>query len=169
MKQRPERKYSLGLRSMCGACSGVSSQCSSRRSSQNGSQPTLASRKRDAQLGEAVQDAADGERHHREHLPDGVREGVDLEARLEAIDADRHLVDRLAAAVDADGDVEALGLAPDDVEARVVEVLVAHVLRRDHADHAELGDRAAQLGGRRVGIDHRQLGDRHEPLRARSG
>src|SRR3989442_2774014 len=45
MKQRPERKYSLGLRSMRGACSGVSSQCSSRRSSQKGSQPTPASRK----------------------------------------------------------------------------------------------------------------------------
>src|SRR5213593_904020 len=45
MKQRPERKYSLGLRSISGACSGVSSQCSSRRSSQKGSQPTPASRK----------------------------------------------------------------------------------------------------------------------------
>src|SRR5438093_2728889 len=45
MKQRPERKYSLGLRSIRGACSGVSSQCSSRRSSQKGSQPTPASRK----------------------------------------------------------------------------------------------------------------------------
>src|SRR3989442_1045014 len=44
MKQRPERKYSLGARSITGACSGVSSQCSSRRSSQKGSQPPPASR-----------------------------------------------------------------------------------------------------------------------------
>src|SRR2546430_1258760 len=44
MKQRPERKYSLGFRSIPGACSGVSSQCSSSRSSHVGSHPTPASR-----------------------------------------------------------------------------------------------------------------------------
>ena len=72
---------------------------------------------------------------------------------------------RLAAAVHADRGAEALGLRPDDVEARVVEVLVANVLRRDHADQAELGHGAAQLGrgGRR--IDHRQLGDRLDAVR----
>ena len=150
MKQRPERKYSLGFRSMSGACSGVSSQCSSRRSSQNGQPARAGLEERDAELREAVQDAAHGERHDRDHLADGVREGVHLEARLPAVDADRHLVDRLAAAVDADRDAELLGRLPHDVEARIVEVLVAHVLRRDHADHAELGHGAAQLGRGRL-------------------
>src|SRR5262249_48206570 len=120
---------------------------------------------RHAQIREAMEDAAHGERHDRDHLTHGMGEGVHLETGLPAVDANRHLVDGLAAAVHAHRDAEVLGRLPHHVEARVVEVLVADVLRRDHADHAELADAASQLGGGRRRIDHRQLGHRHEALR----
>jgi hypothetical protein len=77
-----------------------------------------------------VDDAADDQRHERQHVAHRVRHRVHLEAGVVAVDADRELIGRLAAAVDADGRAELLGLGPDDVEARVAEVLVADVLRR---------------------------------------
>src|SRR5947199_7301912 len=116
----------------------------------------------DAQLRKAVQDAAQREGHDRDHLPDGVREGVHLEPGAPPVDADRHLVDRLPAAVDADRDAEAFSLGPDHIEAPIIEVLLADVLRGHHADHAELGDGAAEFGGRRLGVDQGELGDRLE-------
>src|SRR5262245_4596813 len=119
----------------------------------------------DAQLREAMEDAAHRERHDGDHLADGVGEGVHLEPRLPAVDPERHLIDGLTAAVHAHRDAEVLGRLPHHVEARVVEVLLADVLGRDHADHAQLADAAAQLGGGRLGIDHRQLRHRHQALR----
>src|SRR5262249_12704749 len=75
------------------------------------------------------------------------------------------LTDGPTAAVHAPPHAESLGPLPHHVEARVVEFLLADVLGRDHADHAEPADATAQLGRGRLGIYHRQLRHRHQALR----
>ncbi len=165
MKQRPDRKYSLGLRSMFGACSGVSSQCSSSRSSQNGSQPVFASRNATRSFGKRCRmpptvnaitaiiwptgcvKACTSRRVDQRSTPTGTWSMAwpppCTHTATPSSSAVRHTTSKR----------------------RVVEVLLAHVLRGHHADHAVLRDAAPQLRHRGLGVDHRQLGDRHQPLR----
>jgi hypothetical protein len=92
---------------------------------------------------------------------------VDAETRVEALDHERSLPGRLAAAVRADRDAEPLGGPPDDVEGGIVQVLVADVGRR-HQSHEALAllDAALQLLGGELRVDHRELRDELQAVRA---
>ena len=132
-------------RSACGRCSAPApaSAPSARRGARarTAASRVPASRNADAQLREAVQDAADRERHHRHHLADRVREGVHLEARV-ASGRRRSAPGRWPGRRRARRPRRPSSSAVRHTTSKlgIVEVLVAHVLRRDHADHAELRD-----------------------------
>ena len=111
--------------------------------------------KADAQLGEAGEDSADREVEDRLHGAERVRERMNAETRVEALDCEWDLPRSLPTTVRTHGDVEALRGFPHDVVARVVEVLLSNVGGSDHADEAVLRDAPLELFGRGRGLDHR--------------
>ena len=167
-KPRP-RKYCDGGRSSPGACSGMRAQCSSRRSSQKGSQPAPASRNATRSSGKRAITPPTVKLVRASMAPTGWVMAC-LARRVE----NRSIATGTCPGAcpppwTQTGTPRRSATDHTTSKARVVQVPVEHVLGGDHPHEAVLGDAALQLLGGRAGVEHRELRHQLEPLGSERG